>query len=572
MSLQKLSAVFNRRAAPELNFLPGLNIIKVPSQESASAWTALLLDMLCGPAPGGLPRSAASQGRLEATTPWGAVMVMRWTAAEDAPLSAFSATYINSPQPAAYLTPANCGEILTGIPQEHFERRAVLRAPAPGDGQAAMAELRALTGVLEENQTEYAQFQARAAQLKDQLDRHDAADRREAALAAESYHLDYSSLRDKAKTLEASRRGLPTKAVLTSLLASLESLEAQSHLLRLADQRVEYAEKALRSAEAALTVPPQEEAPQEDPAPRPSGPILCVAALAGLALGAAVFYTTQNPLVAIGSGFGLFGSILLITALPLLRRWKQWKLRREEAEDRRSQAASAYSRLSEDVERARILYQEEQNSRNTLDDVYQTDLSKLLTGVHSFRPFVKDLEDARQAITDGLLLRRELDQVLQETEDARRRWDAVKAGAVYPLPPPARRPATDREALRRELADVQTRLDAIQEQFSAAMEEQAKTIFTNLTQTRYNDETRADHDIQLCLAVRLTVCGMTLPVSCPLILESALDPLDGDSLTAALDLLAELSQTRQILLLTSLDREASCLRRTHPDRFHLIKL
>lgn len=571
MSIQKLSAVFNRQEAPPLDFVPGLNIIKVRSRESASAWTALIHDMLYGPDPGSLPRSSASQGRLEATTPWGAVMVMRWTAAEDAPLSAFSAAYANGSQPAAYLTPANSGEILTGISQERFDRHAVIRTPISGDGQSALAELRSLSGVLEDDQTEHSQLQARADQLKDQLDRHDAADRREAALAAESAHLDYSSLRDKVKTLEASKRGLPTRAELTSLLSSLKSLDAQGDLLRLADLRVDQAERSLRSAEAALTVPPQEEPPYEDLSLRlrPSAVIPCGALLAGLAEGAAVFYATQNLLVAIGGGLGLFGLIMLIPTLLLLRRQRR---HRKEVEERRSQAASAHALLSENVEKAQALYQEEQSSRDALSDAYQAELSKVLTGIHSFRPFVKDLDAARQAIADAFLVRRELDQVLQEAEDARRRWDAVKAGAVYPLPPPVRRPASDRESLRRELAEVQARLDAIQAQFLAVMEEHTEIIFTKLTQTRYNDETRSEYDVQLCLAVRLAICGMTLPASCPLVLEVALDHLDGDSLTAALDLLVELSQSRQILLLTSLDREVSCLRRTHPDRFHLIKL
>lgn len=525
MSIQKLSAVFNRQETPPLDFVPGLNIIKVPSQESASVWTALFQDMFYGPGPGGLPRSAAFQGRLEATTPWGAVLVMRWTAAEDAPLSAFSAAYTNSTQPPAYLTPANCGEILTGVTQEFFDRRAVIRAPAPGEGRSALAELRALSGVLEADQTEHAQLQARATQLENQLKRHDAADRREAALAAESAHLDYSSLRDKAKTLEASRRGLPTKAELTSLLSSLESLEAQSVLLPLADQRVEQAKKALLTAETALAVQPRPEPPAEDTTPK--------------------FRTFPR--------------------LPLFGRKKS---REQDADN----AESLLSELSANVEKAQALYQEEQDARDALESAHQEALSQLFAGVRSFRPFVKDLEDARQAITDGLLVRRELDQVLQEAEEARRRWDAVKSGAVYPLPRPVKRPAMDRESLRRELADVRARLDAIQAQFLAVMEEHTEDIFTKLTQTSYHDETRAEHDIQLCLAVRLAICNAALPVSCPLIFESALDHLDGDSLTTALDLLAELSQTRQILLLTPLDREASCLRRTHPDRFHLIKL
>ena len=131
MQLQSLAAVFGSQGSPPLEFAPGLNIIKLPSPESAPACTALLRDMLYGPDPGTLPRSAASQGRLEAVTPWGPVTIARWSS--DAPLDAFSAVYTGGSQPVPYLTAAACGDVLLGIPRELFDQRAVIRAPAPGD-------------------------------------------------------------------------------------------------------------------------------------------------------------------------------------------------------------------------------------------------------------------------------------------------------------------------------------------------------------------------------------------------------------------------------------------------------
>lgn len=571
MQILQLAAAFGQQDLPPLDLAPGLNIIKVPSRESAGVWTALLRDMLYGPDPGMAPRSAASRGRLECATAWGTVSVTRWTASAGAPLGAFSAVCAASGQ-SAYLTPAGCGEALLGISRDIFDREAVLSLPRPGEGEAAMERLRAHQGVLEEDRGELAMLQARAAQLEDLLERHQKADRREAALAAENAQLDFSSARDKVKTMEAAKRSLPTKAELTSLRASLDSLDAQSGPLRMAGQRLDQAEKALRFAESALEAQPRPEPPLEEAEPRPRLPVplLCGALAAGLALGAAVFYAAKNLPVAIGGGLGLFGLLALLAALLLRRRQKQWDLRRAEVEERRAQAGTACSILQENAEKARTARQEAEDARDAVAAIYRAGLTHVLTGVRSFRPFAKDLDDARQAVADGLLARRELDQALEELEEARRRWEALRKGAVYPLPPPVRRPEEDREALQGELDGVNARLEALRVRFAAALEERAQAVCIHLTREADSYQP-SDQDGLLCLAARLAEWSMALPETVPLVLEAALDQLDGGGLSVALDCLVELSQTRQVLLLTDLDREASCLRRTHPDRFRLVR-
>ncbi|MDE6880069.1 MAG: hypothetical protein K2P20_01790, partial [Oscillospiraceae bacterium] len=287
-------------------------------------------------------------------------------------------------------------------------------------------------------------------------------------------------------------------------------------------------------------------------------------------LGAAVFYAAKNLPVAIGGGLGLFGLLALLAALLLRRRQKQWDLRRAEVEERRAQAGAARSILRENAEKARTARQEAEDARDAVAAIYQAGLTHVLTGVRSFRPFVKDLDDARQAIADGLLARRELDQALAELEEARRRWEALRKGAVYPLPPPVRRPEEDREALQGELDGVNARLEALRVRFAAALEERAQAVCIHLTREADSYQP-SDQDGLLCLAARLAEWSMALPETVPLVLEAALDQLDGGGLSVALDCLVELSQTRQVLLLTDLDREASCLRRTHPDRFRLVR-
>lgn len=561
MEIQKLSAVFNRQETPPFTFAPGLNVLKLPSQEAASLWSAFLRDMLYGPAPGQPPGSAASQGRLEAATPWGSVTITRWTASEDAPLAAFSAAYTGGGPPAAYLTASNCGGLLLGISREVYDQHATLRAAAPSADP--LGEYQALPGILEEDQPEYGLLQARALQLEDLLSRYENAGRREAALAAENAHLDFVSARDKVKTMEAARKPPPSKAELTAIRTALDNLEAQDIPVRQAKQRMEQAERALEFAQSSLDAYPLAQPPLEEPEPRPkpSLPIICIPPLAGLALGGAAACFSGNWLAAASGGLGLFGLLALLLSLPLLRRQKEWDGRRAEADARRTKEENALAILRDNAEKARAARREAVSAHDAARAARQANQEQILNLVRSFRPFVKDVEEARQAVADGLLMRRDLDRALREQEDARTRWEELKEHAVYPLPPPVQRPAGDPEPLRQELAGVTARLDALHARYAEALEERAARLLFHLE--------GAPGDQQL--AAQLAFCALSLPPSAPILLDCALDRLDGGGLAAALDCLVELSQSRQVILLTALDREVSCLRRTHPDRFHLIQ-
>src|SRR5699024_8242089 len=74
---------------------------------------------------------------------------------------------------------------------------------------------------------------------------------------------------------------------------------------------------------------------------------------------------------------------------------------------------------------------------------------------------------------------------------------------------------------------------------------------------------------QLYLAVRLAICEMVLPAekAVPLVLDDALTSFDDARCAAALDVLMELSRTRQILLFTCQEREGAYLRRAYPGAF-----
>lgn len=577
MDILQLAAAFGPQELPPLDLAAGLNVIKVPSRESAAAWSALIRDMLYGPDPGMSPRSAASRGRLECATPWGGVALARWTANAGEPLGAFSAVYTASGQPAAYLTGAGCGELLLGVPREAFDRWAVLRSPEPGDGQAAATALAELRGILEEDQGEAAMLSARAGQLEELLERHRAADRRQAALAAENAQLDFASIRDKVKTMEASRKAPPPKEKLTALQASLDVLEAQEDRVRQARQRADHAARALQAAQAAESAQrPDGPSPEEDPPPkfRLSLSGLGWALLVGLALAASAFAAGQSGSWAASAGTALALAVLAATAAaPYLRRRREWRARQAERAAQAAQEREAYAALQENTRRAQAASRSASDAWEAEEADYREALSQILTQVRSFRPFAKDLGDARRAIADGLLERRKLDQALAEEEAARRRWEELRQDAVYPLPPAVRRPEEGRAWLQTELDTVQERLRALQGRFSAALEGHAGDVYARLTRESYPPrDLTPERDGALYLAAGLAECAMLLPGGVPLVLEAALDELDGGAVTAALDCLTELSQTRQVLLLTDRDREASCLRRTHPDRFRFVKL
>ena len=69
---------------------------------------------------------------------------------------------------------------------------------------------------------------------------------------------------------------------------------------------------------------------------------------------------------------------------------------------------------------------------------------------------------------------------------------------------------------------------------------------------------------QLYLAVRLAICDLVLPPEAPLVLDDALAVFDDERMGAALSLLRELSQKRQILLFTCHTREKAWLE-SHPE-------
>ena len=180
-----------------------------------------------------------------------------------------------------------------------------------------------------------------------------------------------------------------------------------------------------------------------------------------------------------------------------------------------------------------------------------------------------------QALGDPLLIRADLEQKHNRYEQLAKEYEAISLAQEI-------------------LSNANT---TMQNRFSPALGEKAASIFTKLTKGKYNkvlldrklipsaQENGAilSHEVhslsqgaadQLYLAVRLAICDLVLPAeNCvPIFLDDALVTFDDERMAAALDLLVELSEHRQILLFTCQRRELAYLRTAHPDRYHAVTL
>lgn len=180
-----------------------------------------------------------------------------------------------------------------------------------------------------------------------------------------------------------------------------------------------------------------------------------------------------------------------------------------------------------------------------------------------------------QALGDPLLIRADLEQKRSRHEQLAKEYEAISLAQAV-------------------LTSANT---TMQNRFSPALGEKAANIFTKLTKGKYNKvlldrklipstQERGDilsrevHSLsqgtadQLYLAVRLAICDLVLPEEkcVPIFLDDALVTFDDARMAAALDLLVELSEHRQILLFTCQQRELAYLRTAHPGRYHAVTL
>ena len=547
---------------------------------------------------------SAMEGVLEASTGLGDVSILRRTARANSPMGSFSAVYLGTTDPVKALTAVDCGETLLGVPQDVFERSAYIRQTGLAVEQSKALEQRitslvttgeedtsftaaadqlrrqlnarrhnktgllpqieeeqralratldqmdALAASAAQTQQAIEALQPQLAEVENLLARHDAADQADELRKVESARADAAAARDRTKTLESTARALPTRPELEALQGRIEALTSINDAVDTARTRLDLANHNLRQAEKALNAhpfagltPAEASSAPLDAGNKPAMPrwVLPLAVLAGLLLGGAVAYVTHLWPVAIGAGLGLFGVITLAFSWRFQQQKKKWETNSADLERQRDATVNEYTPLYEAEAEARAKQQAAQAAWEAVSASARTNLDSILTQLRSFRPLVRDLPEACEALNEAFLLRGKLEQAQRREDEARHRWEALR-DAAPPIPTVlAQRPEIPREqlrlrqsqlrdrdaSLRRELHTTQGRVqslgdpaelrlqlqslaerqsalqkeyDAIamamevlalsnsslQTRFSPALGEHAAAIFTNLTGGRYN--------------------------------------------------------------------------------------
>ena len=136
-----MTAVFGRLQGETLELRDGLNILEAPNETGKSTWCAFLLSMLYGinsrerERAGFIPdktryapwAGSAMSGRLDCRAGGQDLTITRATRRQTSPMGDFQAVYSGTGDIVPNLTGQTCGEILTGVSKEVFERSAFIR-------------------------------------------------------------------------------------------------------------------------------------------------------------------------------------------------------------------------------------------------------------------------------------------------------------------------------------------------------------------------------------------------------------------------------------------------------------
>ena len=178
MKIISMTATFGRLEGETLYFESGLNLIHGPNEGGKSTWCAFWKAMLYGIDTRDRDRSGhlADKNRYQ---PWsgspmegelnlewkGQNITIRRGPKGNIPFGAFSAVYTGTGEPVPFLTAQNCGEMLTGVGREVFERSALL-----GGGELALTaapELEKRIAAIVSSGQEDVSFSQVEAQLKE---------------------------------------------------------------------------------------------------------------------------------------------------------------------------------------------------------------------------------------------------------------------------------------------------------------------------------------------------------------------------------------------------------------------
>ena len=361
------------------------------------------------------------------------------------------------------------------LPQAEEEARSL---------RATLGELESLTAAAARDRQSLDSLRAQQQEVEKLLARHDAADQAETLRAVESARLDVASARDRVKTLESTSRALPTRLELEAIQGRVDALYSINDAVDSAKSRLDLTTHNLRQAEKALNAhpfagltPAEAASAPLDAGAKPAIPrwALPAAIAAGVLLfgAAALLYFIFHLLIA-AIAAGVLG-LAVLTAVPTLlllslrRRRQEWEAGRAELERQRAEAVEAYTPLYEAEAEALAKQQAAQAAWEAVSASARTNLDSILTQLRSFRPMVRNLPEACQALDLAFEMRGELDLAIHKEETARHRWEALRDSAP-PIPTVSiQRPAATREELRSQLADLKTRDDSLRRELNSTL-------------------------------------------------------------------------------------------------------
>ena len=489
MQFSSLNATFGRLEHRTLSFMPGLNIIEAPNEAGKSTLAAFLCVMLYG-----LPSRERGTGALKNRyAPWsGSVMqgqltlslangqsitLTRDTGPGGAPMARFKAVYTGTDESVPALTSADCGETLTGVPREVYERSAFIRQNSLAihasaelerritslittgeedlsysEAEAALRrqlnarkhnktgripaldeQIRSTEALLDELRTlaldrrtaeaslEESRTQANA--LQHAIRQHDLADAQETQRAAADAKADWQRADAEAERCYRALRDskTPEQAVLEQCRIKLATLERLRTAASAAEERCSNAQAALDHFDAAPSKPHHSLLPYMIG----SAASLLYFLLAPIPSGAAAVIGCT------ASSLALF--LLLLFGAGRSRSGKKARKARRAALEQTLQEAraalSAQQSLSKDAER---------------------DLLHVLP--------ISDPMQAAAYIEDALARHAAFDLLIQKAQAAQLRYETLSRQAVpiaQPLASYAKRPAQSRETLRRALDDCE---------------------------------------------------------------------------------------------------------------------
>jgi len=139
VKIRSMTASFGRLERARLELSDGLNLIHAPNESGKSTWCAFWKAMLYGIDTRDRDKKGhlADKNRFQpwSGTPMEGELQLEWQGREitirrgpkgNTPFAAFSAVYTGTEEPVPGLTAQNCGELLTGVGREVFERSAFI--------------------------------------------------------------------------------------------------------------------------------------------------------------------------------------------------------------------------------------------------------------------------------------------------------------------------------------------------------------------------------------------------------------------------------------------------------------